>query len=89
MSTSHEVERHDVADQLTAATIRADVAEMLHRRPDESFDTEDLFDCGLDSVRLMTLIERWREAGAEVSFVDLAERPTVEHWVKLLVGRDD
>ncbi|MEW2380389.1 phosphopantetheine-binding protein [Micromonospora sp. DT178] len=78
-----------MADQLTAATIRADVAEMLHRRPDESFDTEDLFDCGLDSVRLMTLIERWRDAGARVSFVDLAERPTVEHWVKLLVGRDD
>ncbi|WP_433390837.1 phosphopantetheine-binding protein [Micromonospora sp. KLBMP9576] len=77
-----------MADQLTAATIRADVAELLHRRPDENFDTEDLFDCGLDSVRLMTLMERWREAGAEVSFVDLAERPTVEHWVKLLVGRD-
>lgn len=77
-----------MSDQLTAATIRADVAELLHRRPDENFDAEDLFDCGLDSVRLMTLMERWRDAGAEVSFVELAERPTVEHWVKLLVGRD-
>ncbi|MFG1892195.1 phosphopantetheine-binding protein [Micromonospora sp. NPDC049051] len=78
-----------MADQLTAATIRADVAELLHRRPDESFDTEDLFDSGLDSVRLMTLLERWRDAGAEVSFVELAERPTVQQWVKLLVGRDE
>ncbi|MFG1780550.1 phosphopantetheine-binding protein [Micromonospora sp. NPDC049048] len=78
-----------MADQLTAATIRADVAELLHRRPDESFDTEDLFDSGLDSVRLMTLLERWRDAGAEVSFVELAERPTVQQWVKLLVSRDE
>ena len=42
---------------------------------------ENLFDLGLDSIRLMTLVERLRERGAEVSFADLAERPTIaELW---------
>ncbi|WP_309116665.1 phosphopantetheine-binding protein [Saccharothrix sp.] len=77
-----------MAGQLTAATIRADVAELLHRDPAENFDAEDLFAAGLDSVRLMTLVERWREAGAEVDFVRLAERPTLGEWLELLVGQD-
>ncbi|MCL7460816.1 phosphopantetheine-binding protein [Micromonospora echinofusca] len=77
-----------MADQLTATTIRADVAEMLYRLPDETTDEENLFDSGLDSMRLMMLMERWRDAGAEVSFVELAEQPTLGHWVKLVAGRD-
>ncbi|MEU6076621.1 phosphopantetheine-binding protein [Micromonospora sp. NPDC047074] len=77
-----------MADQLTATTIRTDVAELLYRHPDETSDDENLFDSGLDSMRLMMLIERWREAGVEVSFVELAERPTLGHWMKLLAGRD-
>lgn len=71
-----------MAVQLTSATVRADVAELLHFSPD---DTENLFESGLDSVRLLTLLEGWREAGADVSFVDLAECPTVGHWLTLLV----
>ena len=74
---------------LTPTAIRTDVAEALHRHPDENFDDDDLFECGLDSIRLMSLLERWREAGAEVTFVDLAERPTIGHWVRLLVGDHD
>lgn len=76
-----------MSEQLTRASIRADVAELLHRYPDEGFDTDDLFECGLDSVRLLTLLERWREAGAEISFVELAERPTLESWLVLLTAR--
>lgn len=33
----------------------------------------------------MTLLERWRrDHGAEASFVDLAEQPAIEAWVKIL-----
>ena len=70
--------------QLTSATVRADVAELLHCDPDDLLDTENLFESGLDSVRMLTLLEIWRDAGADVSFVDLAERPTLEHWLTLL-----
>lgn len=76
-----------MAGQLTPATVRADVAEMLHRAPAEVLADENLFESGLDSVRLLTLVERWREAGAELSFVDLAEQPTIEHWLTLLTPR--
>lgn len=76
-----------MAGQLDPATVRADVAELLHRSPEEVLATENLFESGLDSVRLLTLLERWREAGAELSFVDLAELPTLEHWLTLLTPR--
>jgi bifunctional isochorismate lyase/aryl carrier protein len=32
----------------------------------------------------MSLVERWRRTGAEISFVELAERPTLTHWYALL-----
>jgi bifunctional isochorismate lyase/aryl carrier protein len=73
---------------LTAVSVRADVAELLHLHPEELGDTEDLFEYGLDSVRLLTLLERWREAGAQVSFVDLAERATLAHWSAVLAVSD-
>jgi bifunctional isochorismate lyase/aryl carrier protein len=73
--------------ELTPASIRADVAEMLYRSQDEQFDGEDLFECGLDSIRLMTLLERWRAAGTDVTFVELAEHPTLANWLVLLFSR--
>lgn len=76
-----------MTEQLTPAAIRADVAEMLHRHPEESFDAENLFESGLDSLRLLTLVERWRDAGLEISFVELAERPTLAGWLTLLASR--
>jgi aryl carrier-like protein len=73
--------------ELTSETIRADVAGMLYRSQEEQFDGEDLFECGLDSIRLMTLLERWRDAGTDVTFVELAERPTLANWLELLMSR--
>ncbi|CAM5649170.1 Isochorismatase [Streptomyces avidinii] len=61
-----------------------DVAEVLYAEPAEVLVDESLLDQGLDSIRLMTLVERWRAEGARVSFVDLAERPTLRAWAELL-----
>jgi aryl carrier-like protein len=69
---------------LTVTTIRLDVAEMLHRVPTDLRNDEDLFEAGMESMRLMTLIERWRAAGAEISFIDLAGNPTLANWLALL-----
>jgi aryl carrier-like protein len=74
-----------MANLLTADIIRADVAEVLHRLPHETQDHEDMFEAGMDSLRLQILIERWRGAGAEISFVDLAERATLANWLSLLI----
>lgn len=72
---------------LSAARVRADVAELLGCSPEEIDPRENLFDRGLDSVRVMSLVERWRAAGAtELEFPDLAEQPELGHWLNLLTG---
>ncbi|MFI9386755.1 phosphopantetheine-binding protein [Kutzneria sp. NPDC052558] len=70
--------------QLTRDVVCADIAEQLYMEPEEVAASGDLFGEGLDSVGLLTLVERWRELGAEVAFVDLAERPTLEAWWQVL-----
>ncbi|SDJ52394.1 phosphopantetheine-binding protein [Streptomyces indicus] len=70
---------------LTVERIRADVADVLGEEPADIPEDENLVDYGLDSVRLMTLRERWaREFGITASFADLAERPAIEVWAPLL-----
>ncbi len=70
--------------QLTFDTVRADVAEQLFLEPGEVTGTENLFDAGMDSVRMIELVERWRAHGTSVAFADLAERPTLDEWWTLL-----
>ncbi|WP_031081362.1 phosphopantetheine-binding protein [Streptomyces sp. NRRL WC-3549] len=73
---------------LSPARVRADVAELLGCAPEEIAPEENLVDLGLDSVRMMTLVERWRSAGAAtLDFPDLAEQPELGHWTELLTGR--
>jgi bifunctional isochorismate lyase/aryl carrier protein len=71
----------------TPELVREHVAEVLYEPPSEIAYDEDLTLRGLDSVRIMSLVERWREAGIEVSFVELAERPTLTDWWRLLSSR--
>jgi aryl carrier-like protein len=74
-------------ETLTPAVFRADLAEFLHQRPEEVDLEENPIDAGLDSLRIVTLAERWRSAGAEVSFVELAERTSFAQWWQLLSQR--
>lgn len=70
---------------LTIEQMRADVADTLGEDPDDIPVDENLVDYGLDSVRIMMLLERWRkDHGIEASFVDLAEQPAVEAWARRL-----
>lgn len=70
---------------LTVERIRADVADSLGEDPADIPIDENLVDYGIDSVRIMTLLERWRrEHGVEAAFADLAEKPAIEAWAPLL-----
>ncbi|EOM76999.1 phosphopantetheine-binding protein [Rhodococcus rhodnii] len=71
---------------LTADRVRADIADVLDLDPAELADADDLLDEGLDSVRVMALVERWRAAGVDVDIVDLAAEPTITAWTKLLTA---
>ncbi|SDI08000.1 bifunctional isochorismate lyase / aryl carrier protein [Sinosporangium album] len=73
--------------QLTFDTVRGDVADVLGEDASAIADDENLLELGLDSIRVMTLVERWRTAGAETNFLELAERPTLAEWWELLNGR--
>ena len=44
---------------------------------------------GLDSIRLMALLERWTRDGATLGFVDLAERATIGEWWDLMASQLD
>ncbi|NVJ28266.1 isochorismatase family protein [Myxococcus sp. AM011] len=72
------------APGLSQHQVRADVAELMQQSVLELNEDANLLELGLDSIRLMSLVERWRSAGAEVTFVELAERPTLTEWYALL-----
>ncbi|WP_327693506.1 phosphopantetheine-binding protein [Streptomyces sp. NBC_00459] len=74
---------------LTMEGFRADLAEYLYLRPDEIDLDENPLYAGLDSLRIVTLIERWRETGADVTFVELAERTSFAQWWQLLSARQE
>lgn len=70
---------------LTVDRIRQDVADVLGEDAADIPVDENLIDHGLDSVRIMTLLGRWRrDHGVGVEFADLAEQPAIEAWAPLL-----
>lgn len=65
--------------------VRADVAELLGCDPATIGPDDDLLDLGLDSVRIMSLVERWRADGSpDLNFPDLADEPVLRRWAELL-----
>lgn len=60
--------------------LRADVARLLEVNVDAITVHTSLFDIGLDSVRLMTLLEEWRGKGYVADLIELADVPTIEAW---------
>ena len=63
----------------------ADIAELLNIAPAELDAELDLRDQGVDSIRIMELVERWRRAGVEkVDFIALAEDQRVSRWLEVL-----
>lgn len=67
--------------------VRADVAELLYLDPSDVDDAANLLTEGLDSVRILMLVERWRNAGANIDFMQLAEAPTLAAWWQVLSAR--
>ncbi|RST66275.1 isochorismatase family protein [Bacillus pumilus] len=71
-------------DDLSFDAIVHQVAEYIQIEPNEIPFDENLVYLGLDSIRMMSLAEKWRQQGATVNFVELAANPTLTHWRALL-----
>ncbi|GAA1770278.1 MULTISPECIES: phosphopantetheine-binding protein [Streptomonospora] len=91
MSENPAADRADQAaessGELTAERVRADVEQVLGEPAGSLGEQDDLLDRGMDSIRLMSLVESWRKAGVETDFITLAEEPTVAAWTRLLLDR--
>ncbi|MEU4840457.1 phosphopantetheine-binding protein [Nocardia testacea] len=62
-----------------------DVADLLGMAPEELSTDTNLLDAGLDSVRIMQLVEKWRSEGHEtVDPLMLAGDPVLESWLEVL-----
>jgi bifunctional isochorismate lyase/aryl carrier protein len=67
--------------------LRTELA-LIMERPLEEIEAEDNpFEAGLDSIRLMTLLERWSSRGERIGLVELAERGSVAQWWELIQSR--
>jgi len=77
---------------VTASASRLDsltsmLAELLEEDPEVVAASGNLFELGLDSISLMHLVSRGRQAGLDIDFAELAEQPTVAAWTRLLAAR--
>lgn len=68
---------------LSLEQMRADIAAMVHEDPEEIRLDDNLMDLGLDSMRVMSLLERWGRQGVVLDFSRIAEHLTLEGWWKL------
>lgn len=70
---------------ITSDQALADVAELLDVEPADLDAELDLRDQGIDSIRIMELVERWRRAGVpKVDFIVLAEDQRLSRWLQVL-----
>lgn len=69
--------------------LRREVAQVLAMNEQDVPANENLFELGLDSMRVMALSERFSELGFEVEFLELIEVPVLSKWCELLVARTE
>lgn len=69
---------------LSEQRIIDDVAAILEVDASTISRDTTLSDAGLDSLRMVMLVENWRAEGNEVDFQELISLPTLGQWVDAL-----
>ncbi|MCR8642844.1 isochorismatase family protein [Paenibacillus sp. N1-5-1-14] len=89
-SIARELESSEVrSGVMTKEKLCQQVAGLLHESPSDIGEHDDLVEVwGLDSIRIMSLVEKWRRSDLLVTFVEIAERPTLADWWQLLSSRE-
>ncbi|MBR7797612.1 isochorismatase family protein [Agaribacter marinus] len=73
-------------DAFSFSDMKIQIANLLDIHPDDIANRDNLLDIGLDSIRMMSLVEEWRQQGIEVNFMKLVERPTLHDWWEMITG---
>jgi len=71
-------------DPLTTGSVLRDLATAAGLEVGDVDRDEPLDGLGVDSIRLMSLVDRWRTAGTDVSFPQIASARTVDDVLRLL-----
>ncbi|QGU08014.1 Isochorismatase [Corynebacterium occultum] len=66
------------------ARIIGDIATITDTNPESLSADTVLADHGLDSLRLMTLVEDWRAAGVEIDYYEMFSLRTLGEWLEHL-----
>lgn len=83
LSTAAPLVAPSPTPSLTLVQMRADIAALLHEDPQEIQLDDNLMDLGLDSLRVMNLLERWARQGVQLDFTRVAEHVTLAGWWQL------
>ncbi|MCX4029494.1 isochorismatase family protein [Endozoicomonas sp. SM1973] len=62
------------------------IAGWLGVTSDELEDDDNLIECGLDSIRVLSLLDQFKTVGKHTSLIELAENPTIAGWSALLIA---
>lgn len=76
MSTTHT--------PFTLERMRADVARVIGEAPEEIGLDDNLMDWGLDSMRLLTLVIDWNQAGLALDISELGQHTSLNGWWTLV-----
>ena len=60
------------------------VVKTMLSAPIEFDDDDNLIELGLDSLKIMRIVNKWRRAGSVVTFAELIEAPRLRDWWSLL-----
>lgn len=72
---------------MTFESLKATILALIDAS-EEDFDADgDLIDFGLDSMQVFELVSKWQEEGIPVSFMDIAQEPTLNGWWRVLSAR--
>lgn len=69
---------------LSEQRIIDDVAQILEVDASTISRETTVSDAGLDSLRMVMLVENWRAEGNEVDFQELISLPTLGQWIDAL-----
>ena len=77
---SKDLSRTTSSAELSLESMRKDVAGILDIDLDEVDVKENLIFLGLDSIRVMTLHDRWKKQGFNIDLSDMVKKNTLEEW---------